>query len=139
MKKVITTGLAAGIAMLAVNMLIINPIFSKLFPYFQEVYENPVIFRAMDDPLMALFFLYPITLALAMAWVWDKVKHEFRGGVCQQATQVAVIYFFIAVVPMLCINFASFNLPPMMIISWAVMSVVNGFVGGAVLAKLNKA
>ena len=83
MKKILTTGVAAAVAMLVANMLILNPIFMVLFPEFQAIYENTNIFRSMDDPLMAMFFVYPILLALAFAWVWDKTKQLFTGSVWQ--------------------------------------------------------
>ena len=138
MKKIFTTGLAAGIAMLAVGMLIINPVFMRLFPEFQAIYENPAIFNAMDDPLMSLFFVYPIVLGFALAWVWNRTKQLFTGSVWQAGFNFGLAYFFVAALPAFFINLGSFNIPAMMVVSWTVMSFVNGIVGGWVLAKLNR-
>lgn len=138
MKKVFTTGLVAGIAMIVVNMLILNPLFMKLFPEFQSIYENTVIFNAIDDPLMSLFFVYPIVLGFALAWVWDKTKQLFSGDVLKDGCNFGLIYFFVAGLPVFFINYGSFNLPLMMIVSWTTMTLLNGIVSGLVFAKMNK-
>jgi hypothetical protein len=137
MKKIIWTGLVAGVAMAIVNAAL-NPIFNALFPWLQDAYMNNPVFRPWDDPIMMLFFLYPILLGLALAYVWDKTKNLFKGSVVNKGLNFGLIFFFVVGLPTFLINFSSFNLPLVMILSWTFMSLVNGFVAGFVLAKLNK-
>lgn len=137
MKKVLTIGIVAGIAMNVVNMLIVNPLFSKLYPAFQGIYENTAIFKSMDDPVMSLFFVYPIALAIALAWVWEKTKHMFVGSLWQRGFHFGLVYFAVAGIPAFLVNFASFNLPTMMVVSWTVMTFLNGVIGGWVFAKMS--
>jgi len=136
MKKILWTGLAAGVAMLVVNF-IINPLFNAIFPSLQDAYMNPV-FRPWDDPLMMLFFLYPILLGLALAFVWDKTKHLFKKSPLQNGLNFGLIFFLVGGIPNFLINYSSFNLPLVMILTWTVMGLVNGLIAGFVLAKLNK-
>ncbi len=136
MKKIFWTGLIIGIAMAVVNMLL-NPVLSAVFPVLKNAYMADV-FRPWDDPIMMLFFLYPIILGFGLAWIWDKVKQLFTGSVLKKGINFGTIYFLVLVLPTFLINFSSFNLPFVMILSWGIMGAVNGFVAGFILAKLNK-
>ena len=77
MKKIFLPGLVAGIMMNVVNALL-NPIINFLFPGLQDAYKNTA-FRPWDDPVMSLFFLYPILLAFPMSYIWDKTKALFNS------------------------------------------------------------
>lgn len=136
MKKIFWTGLVAGIAMVIVNAAL-NPVFNAIFPELKDAYMNPV-FRPWEDPIMMLFFLYPIALGLGLAWVWDKTKQLFNLSVCQNGFNFGLIYFCVAGIPAFLINFSSFNLPLVMILTWTLMGLIDGLVVGCVLAKLNK-
>ena len=137
MKKILGTGLVAGIAMILVNMLL-NPVLYAIFPGLKGAYENNVMFRPWEDPIMMLFFLYPIVLGLALAWVWDKTKQLFQGSIWNKGLNFGLIYFFVSGLPAFFINFSSFKLPFVMILSWTIMGLVNGIVTGIVFAKINK-
>ena len=136
MKKIFWTGLAAGIAMVIVNA-VLSPLLSAMFPLLKEAYMNPV-FRPWSDPIMMLFYLYPIVLGFALAWVWDKTKQLFGKNACKNGVNFGIIYFCVAGIPAFLINFSSFNLPFLMILSWTIMGLIDGLVAGCVLAKLNK-
>ncbi len=136
MKKIIWIGLTTGVAMIVVN-LILNPMLSWLFPWLKEAYMDPV-FRPWDDPIMMLFFLYPIILGFGLAYVWDKTKQLFNKSACRNGINFGLIYFFVGGIPTFLINYSSFNFPLSMILSWTIMGLVNGLVAGCVLAKLNK-
>lgn len=136
MKKIFWTGLVAGIAMVIVNMAL-NPIFDAIFPGLKESYMNPV-FRPWEDPIMMLFFLYPIVLGFGLSFVWDKTKQLFEKGACQNGINFGLIYFCVSGIPAFLINFSSFNLPLVMILTWTIMGLINGLVAGCVLARLNR-
>ncbi|MBD3300376.1 MAG: hypothetical protein GF347_03415 [Candidatus Moranbacteria bacterium] len=137
MKKLIRTGLLTGIAMLVVNVLL-NPLFNAIFPNLQTAYETNPVFRPWEDPIMMLFFAYPIVLGLVFAWIWDKSKTLFAGSDLKKGLNFGLIFFFVSGLPGFIINYSSFKLPLVMILTWTIMSLVNGIVGGIVLAKLNK-
>jgi hypothetical protein len=98
---------------------------------------NPV-FRPWEDPLMMLFFLYPVVLGFGLSFVWDRTRQLFRNGPWQNGISFGLIYFCVAGIPAFLINFSSFNLPLLMILSWTIMGLVDGIVAGCILAKLNK-
>lgn len=136
MKKILWTGLVAGIAMMLVNMAL-NPVFDALFPWLKGAYMNPV-FRPWQDPIMMLFFVYPILLGLGLSFVWDKTKQLFTKSACQNGINFGLIYFVVGGIPTFFINYSSFSLPFVMILTWTIMGLVNGLVAGCILARLNK-
>lgn len=136
MKKIFLSGLAAGIAMIITNMAL-NSIFNIIFPNLQKSYMNSV-FRPWDDPIMMLFFLYPIALGFGLSFVWDRTKKLFPKSCCSAGMNFGLIYFAVSGIPSFLINFSSFNLPLVMILSWTIMGLVDGIVAGLVLAKVNK-
>ena len=136
MKKIFWTGLVAGVVMAIINMAL-NQIFNAIFQWLKESYMNPV-FRPWDDPIMMLFLLYPIVLGFGLSFVWDKTKQLFTKSACQNGLNFGLIYFCVAGIPAFLINFSSFNLPLVMILTWIIMMLINGFVACCILAKLNK-
>ena len=134
-KKVLWTGVLAGVLMLLVNILL-NVIYSRIYPAFTEVYANTVIFRAMDDPLMMMFWVYPLVLGLGLAWVWGYTKSIFKkDSIFMTGLKFGLAYFVVVGLPMFIINVTNFNLPIMMIATWAEMTLFNGLVAGWVFAK----
>jgi hypothetical protein len=136
MKKMLLTGLAAGVVMVIVNMAL-NPIFNAIFPSLQESYMNPV-FRPWNDPIMMLFFIYPLALGFGLSFIWDKTKQLFKKSAFKNGINFGLIYFCVGGIPAFLINFSSFNLPVLMILTWTIMGLFNGLTAGLILAKLNK-
>ena len=135
MKKILWTGVLAGVLMIVVNMLL-NVIYSKVFPGIAGMYSSMDVFRSMEDPLMMLFFLYPLVLGIGLAWVWSHTKGIFKkDSTFWAGLKFGWVYFVIAGIPIFLINVSSFNLPIMMIGIWAEMSFFNGLVAGWVFAK----
>jgi hypothetical protein len=137
MKKVLWTGLVTGIAMLIGNMLL-NPFINFVFPNLQAAYEANMAFRPWDDPIMMLFFLYPLMLGFPLAWIWNKTKKLFKKNAWVNGLNFGLIYLFTAGLPTFIINFSSFTFPIAMVGSWSLMGIVNGFVAGLVLARINR-
>ena len=136
-KKIFTSGLIVGVSLLVTNF-IVSMILSKVFPGITAMYSNTEIFRQATDPLMLLFFVYPLALGLILAWAWSKGKKLFKGSSFKRGANFGLVYALITIVPMLLVNISSFNLPVLMIFNWAFMSLVNGFLAGWLLVKLNK-
>lgn len=137
MKKIFLNGVVLGAALIIGN-LAISSILSFVFPTVQDMYLLDPVFRQMTDPFMNLFYLYPFLLAFPLAYVWDKSKDKFVGGYFKKAFDFGGLYFFIIAIPMFAINYGSFTFPFAMVISWVLMSAVNGYVAGFTLAKLDK-
>jgi len=137
-KKILWTGLLAGVLMIAVSM-ILNLIYTWIFPTFDAIYANTAIFRPMDSPLMMMFWVYPLALGIGLAWVWGYTKNIFKKDTTFWAgLKFAWAYFVVAAIPAFFINASSFNLPLMMIGTWVEMSFFNGLVAGLVFAKWSR-
>jgi len=137
MKKILKEGVIVAVAMFLFNMLL-NLVFNFLMPTLQEQYMDNPVFRPWDDPVMMLFWAYPLALGIAFAWVWSKTKKLFKGTPCQRGWNFGLVYFFISGLPIFIINYSSFDLPFAMIFTWTLMSFFNGVVAGKVLARINK-
>jgi len=118
---------------------VVSAIFNVIVPGLQDQYMNEAIFRAPDEPLMMLFLLYPFVTAIIMAWLWDKSKSVVKGkDVWTRGLNFGVAIGLLLTLPAFVINYSSFNLPFVMILSWTVMSFVNSIIAGLIIVKMNK-
>jgi len=127
MKKIILSGIVAAVAM-AVIGFIVNFIIGSIYPTFQDIYNNSNIFISMTSMQSVLFWVYPLVLGIALAYLWTMIKVS--------PVKFAWIYFFIGALPAFFINVGSFNLPVMMIFSWTIMSYLNGLAAGLIFSKV---
>ncbi|MBT6690532.1 hypothetical protein HN903_01965 [archaeon] len=133
--KILWTGVLAAVLMIVVNMLL-NVIYSKVFPGITEMYSSMDVFRSMGDPLMMLFFIYPLVLGIGLAWIWSYTKGIFKkDSTFWAGLKFGWAYFVIAGIPIFFINVGSFDLPIMMIGTWVDMLAANGLIAGWVFAK----
>ncbi len=131
MKKVLV-GLLAGLAMSVVGFLL-NFVFAWIFPAFQAIYNNTDIFLPMAGGRGLLFFVYPFALGIGLAFLYEMLNKKAK-----QPFAFAGVYFFISAVPAFFINVGSFNLPVMMVVTWTIMSYINGLVAGLLFRKMLK-
>lgn len=132
MKKIILPGIVAGIGM-AIIGFILNFLFGWIFPSFQAIYTDTTIFIAMDTARSALFWIYPLVLGIGLAWLYTVINDNFKRPLA-----FAGIYFVIGALPAFFINVGSFNLPVMMVVSWTIMSYLNGLVAAYVFKWMIK-
>lgn len=137
MRKIILPGLVAGLLMLIVGM-ILSTILNMVFPSLVTEYNNIAIFRSYSDPLMSLFFAYPIALGLILAFVWDKVKGLLQGSNGQVAVRFGFFYWLVASVPGMIVTYSSFQVSILMVLTWTLISFVNGVIAALVFQKMMK-
>ena len=131
MKKILTTGLLLGFLLLVVSMLS-SQVFYFLFPGLKAEYENPNIFRPWTDPAMQLFFLHPFVLGIILTWLWHKVKGSFGNGL-----KFALVYWFVTI-PGMFISYSSFQISPVMVLSWTVSGLLQSVVAGLYLGRVDR-
>jgi hypothetical protein len=137
MKRVIISGLLAGIAMLAVGLAAGYGMMA-VFPSLTAEYANTALFRPWDDPLMSLYFLHPFVLGLILAWVWSVVKGVI-GGATPTARGVRFgLAYWVVVIPGMFISYASFPLSLLMVISWTVGVLLQALAAGLIVAWVNR-
>jgi len=135
-KKIVLPGLLAGIAML-VTGICVSALVTAIFPSLKSQYTNTQLFRAMDDPMMTLYFIHPFFLGMVLAWIWNDVKTIFSGqSIMASAWKFAIRYWFVSVSGMI-ISYSSFQISFIMVGSWTVSILVESIVVAFILAKLN--
>jgi hypothetical protein len=135
MKKNFPLGLLAGLAMLIVG-LAVSRVFLMVFPGINAEYMNPAIFRPWSDPLMRLYFLYPLVLGIILAFFWGMVKNSVKGTqVWLKGINFGLGYFVLAGIPGMLITYSSFKVSLILVVSWLISGLINGIVAGWIFAK----
>ncbi|MBU0907108.1 MAG: hypothetical protein KKE05_03025 [Nanoarchaeota archaeon] len=136
MKKIILPGLLAGLLMLIVGF-VVSWVFGLIFPGLNAEYASG-IFRAWQDPIMMLYFLYPFVLGICFAGVWGLSKGKFKGTLWQRGAKFGLFVWAVFSIPGMLVTYSSFVVSLTMIFSWLVMGLANGVVAGWVFAKMNR-
>lgn len=131
----IKKGLIVGLANLIIGMGL-NFGLHTLFPVLGKEYQNPVIFRSWQDPLMMVFFAYPFIFGIVLAYFWSLFGKHFTGNVTNKAFQFAKLYFIIATIPGMFISYTTFQVSLLMILSWTITGFAQAFVAGLIFAKI---
>lgn len=134
MKKIITTGLLAGVLMLFTN-LILSPVYGLIFPSINKEYSNTAVFRPFTDPLMFYVFIHPFIVGIILAWVWIKTNNLFKEKkVFWKCCRFAIAYWFVTVPGML-ISYSTFQVSAIMVLSWTLTILVQSVVAAWVFSK----
>ena len=138
MKKIVVSGLVAGVADLIIGTLLLSKIFEIIFPGLSAEYETSGLFRPWSDPLMSLVFIYPFVLGLIIAFVWDKTKKLVSGkDYIEKGLRFGCIYWLITGIPGMLMSYSSFPVSFTMILSWSLTGLVDAVLAGVISAKLN--
>jgi hypothetical protein len=143
MKKILLSGLAAGLVMAVVGM-VLNMLWGKIFPGLSAEYATP-LFRPWSDPLMSLMFVCPFLSGLVMSKVW----YTSGGKIClfsmclpgtspnKDIIGFASVFILMSIIGML-MTYSCFPMSFLMLVTWCVSMVVQYLVGTWVLAKMSK-
>lgn len=131
MKKVILSGLVAGIAMAIVGM-IINMLWQKLLPGLATEYATP-LFRPWSDPLMSLIFVVPVLSGFVMAWIWKVIK----GSIKNNSNVFASVLVVLSILGMI-MTYSCFPMSFLMLTTWCVSMIGEYLVGTWILKKMIK-
>ncbi|MFH1520707.1 MAG: hypothetical protein ABID61_03620 [Candidatus Micrarchaeota archaeon] len=120
-----------GLLLLMCNTLL-SAVFNIIFPTLQSEYVNPV-FRPWTDPIMSLFFLYPVVLGVILTYLWIRTKKSWKNGI-----DFGVVLGILMAVPSFIVNVSSFSFSLLMVGSWTLFGFVSVIVAGLALEKLEK-
>ncbi len=137
MKKLVVPAILSALAMLAAGIAI-SYLFDFLIPSLKTEYENTALYRSMEDPLMYLFFFQPFVVCGTLVWGWARIKDHFTGGTGSKALQVALIMFFLTVIPGMLMTFSSFKVSAMATATWTVMGFLQVLVASLVFIRMSK-
>lgn len=136
-KRVIIPGFAAGIIMMLAGIGL-SMAYNLVFPSLKSEYTDTYLFRSWDDPVMSLYFVHPILVALLLAWIWDKTKTVFpvSASSMKKALIFTSIYWLFSICGMI-ITYSSFQISLLMVSSWTLSAFIQGIIGSMVIVGLN--
>ena len=119
MKKLLIPGFVAAIAIF-IGGALSQYFFNSMNDSLSKEVETFGEFRSMKDPLMYIYFIYPLVLGYILAWLWDWGQSKIRGNKFVKVFRFTLGYWIIAIVPGMLMTFSTFKLSGMMIMSWTV-------------------
>ncbi|MDX1939338.1 MAG: hypothetical protein SFU99_02235 [Saprospiraceae bacterium] len=134
MKKILSSGIIAGLTLLAVSfgMLYLT---IMIFPQIAEEYYNP-IFRS-DGGRNMLFYIHPFVLGFALAWFWERFKGQFSGNFLLRGLELGFVYAIVALLPAMWITFSAIDISLTMILTWWLYGLIQAAIAGVIFAKMN--
>jgi len=118
-KKVFIAGILAGIVIEIIS-LIFGTIIQAVWPY--NILELGGM-RAMNDPIMLLFFLNPWVIGFAMAIMYSYTGKAIEGSIIWKGKKFGLLVWLVSSIPSAYIVFTSMNYP----IGFTINSVVGSF------------
>jgi hypothetical protein len=138
MKKILIPGFVSGTAILAASIPV-SMLMQLLYPSLMHQYQNTHLFRAWQDPLMSLYFLYLFLIGFVAALLWDKVKTSFKEKKYWQRALSFADYFWLTTVALgMIVSYSSFQISLPMVITWTILGYINSLIASFIVIKLNK-
>ena len=134
MKKIVTSGLIAGIILFIVSY---GGLFLaiRFFPQLFVEYNNP-LFNS-DGSRDVLFYLHAFIISFALSWFWQRFKSLFKGSFWVRGLEFGLVYSLVALLPVMWITFSSLDISPIMVLSWFVYGFFQAVIAGIVFARIN--
>jgi hypothetical protein len=133
-KKITLGGIVAG-TILLVLMVVINLTMNVIIPTDTGSYGG---MRAMNDPVMLLFFFYPFVVAIAAAIVFDTVKDALKGTQMQKGLMFGGILITLIMIPGLYVMYTSMTWPLEFYVSTGLWEIISLPVAGLIFARIWK-
>jgi hypothetical protein len=134
MKKVLSSGLIAGVVLFIVSyggLYLTIKYFPKLF----LSYNNP-LFNS-DGSRDVLFYLHAFIISFALSWFWERFKGLFHGSFFLRGLEFGSVYGVVALLPVMWITFSSLDITLVMVISWFLYGLFQAIIAGILFAKIN--
>tara|TARA_Y100000310_G_C20256747_1_gene611703 strand:+ start:210 stop:617 length:408 start_codon:yes stop_codon:yes gene_type:complete len=132
-KKIIISGIAAGVAIFIITF-IVDTLIQLIAPYDVMALGG---MRAIDDPLMMLFFAYPFVIGVTLAILYDITKTTFTGTIKSNGIKLGLMGWVVASIPSAFVVFTSMNYPLGFTLSSTIGTLLYMLGAGLVIAKLS--
>ncbi len=134
MKKVLTSGLIAGVILSIVS-------YGGLFlaiQFFPEAFleYNYPLFQT-DSERDILFYTHALVLSLALAMLWQRFKGLFNGNYLLRGLEFGFMYGLVALLPIMWITYSSLDITLITVATWFLYGLVQATIAGVVFAKFN--
>ena len=137
MKKIILSGVIAGVAMLFVSV-IVSFGSNYLFPGIKNEYNNLNLFRSMSDPKMQLFVFAPFITAFLLSFFYTK----FNGFIKTNSNFLKGIFlgigYWLFTIPGIFMEYTTFPVTVAISLNWSVSVLIQGICGGIIIAYFLK-
>ncbi len=131
-KNIVISGITAGFLLLTL-MMVSGFLVNMVLPADMSQYGG---MRAMDDPIMSLFYLYPFVVAFAAAVVFDFIRGCLKGDRMHKGLQFGGLLLVIMTIPSLYVMVTSMTWPLDFYISTATWEVVSFPLMGILFARI---
>ena len=133
-KKILISGILGGIAILVISM--------ALSLAFQAVFAFNVLtlagMRAVNDPVMILFFLHPFVVSFTVAILYEKTKKAFSGTTMQKGLLIGLLAWLVSSIQSAFLVFSTMDYP----IGFTVNSIISPLIymvaAGIIIAKIQE-
>ncbi len=134
MKKIIFSGLIAGVVLLILSILglYVNML---IFPDLAMQYFQPT-FNEQSGRVM-LYFIHPFIIAMALSSFWNRMKEILKGSFLTRGIEFGIIYALIATFPAMWLVFSSITVSWQMVATWFVLGLIQAIIAGLVCEKIN--
>ena len=134
MKKIITSGLIAGVVLLVLSIL---GLYATIwfFPTLAAQYYDPA-FDSQSGKYM-IYYSHPFVIGLALAWFWDRFKVVLKGSFLMRGIEFGVAYALVAIFPVMWLTYSALSVSLAMVGSWLTFGLLQGIIAGLVFEKTN--
>jgi hypothetical protein len=134
MKKIIVSGLVAGIVLLILSVLGLY-ITIWFFPGLAGQYFDPAF--DMQSSKVMIYCIHPFIISFALSWFWSRVKGMLKGSFITRGIEFGLIYTLVATFPTMWLIYSAMNISLEMVATWFVFGLLQGIVSGLIFEKMN--
>ncbi|GGA94539.1 hypothetical protein [Puia dinghuensis] len=134
MKKIITSGLIAGVVLLVLSIL---GLYATIwfFPTLAAQYYDPA-FDSQSGRYM-IYYAHPFVIGLALAWFWDRFKVVLKGSFLTRGIEFGLAYALVAIFPVMWLTYSALSVSLAMVGTWLAFGLLQGIIAGLVFEKTN--
>lgn len=134
MKKVLTSGLIAGIVLFIISYggLYLT---IRFLPQVFVDYNNPLFYSGGERDF--LFYSHAFVISFALSWFWDRFKAVFKGPSVLRGLEFGLTYTLVALLPIMWLTFSTLDISIFMVSSWLIYGFIQAVIAGILFAKLN--
>ncbi|MDD5148835.1 MAG: hypothetical protein PHH08_05220 [Candidatus ainarchaeum sp.] len=130
--KIVLAGILGGIAIFVIS--------TALSYFFQAVFGYDVLslggMRAVNDPVMVLFFAYPFVISFVVAILFERTRKSFGGSVVSQGLSLGLLAWLVSSIPSAFIVFSSMNYPIGFTANSLAGPLIYMIIAGIIIAKI---
>ena len=134
MRKVIISGIVAGIILFVVSVLSLY-LTIYLLPSLALEYYNPA-FKS-NSIGNVLYFIHPFIIAFALAWFWDRFKDQLGKSFWVKDLEFGIIYSVVATLPSMWIIYSAMSVTLEQVATWFIYGFIQSVIAGIVFNRLN--